>query len=291
MPAILNLGLHKLLFPSVIRDTEEFQALSKSQSDWRAAQKDDTTRRDLFAALLEARDPETGTSYTPEELIAEAGILIVAGSDTTATSLSATFFYLLHNQNAYARVREEVHRVFANLEDIRIGAQLASCKYMYACIDEAMRMAPAVGAVLPREILKGGLVVEGHHFPQGVDIGVASYALHHDEAYFPDPFTYNPERWLADADDGGLALAQAAFVPFSTGRTSCVGKHLAYHEMGIVLARVLWGFEMRLEPGSTVGEGREDLGEGRKRKNEFQTRDKFVSAHDGPMVEFRRIRG
>jgi hypothetical protein len=87
-----------------------------------------------------------------------------------------------------------------------------------------------------------------------------------------------------------LILQQSAYAPFSVGRASCVGKNLAYQEITIVLARLIWLYEMRLEPGNKLGEGAKGLGSGREMKEEFQTYDNFVAAHNGPMVQFR-LRG
>ena len=290
MPLILKLKLDQLLFRKLTQDTRQFQALSKSISDWRVAQGKDTGFRDLFSYLLEAKDPETGRGYTNEELIAEAGILIVGGSGTTATSLTSTIFYLLHNTEALAALQREIRAQFEDVEDIRISTALTSCRFLFACIDEAMRLSPAIGALLPREILPGGLTVDGEHFPAGVDIGVPSYSIHHNEAYYPDPFSFKPERWLLP-DNGppspALALARSAFCAFGAGRTSCVGKYLAYQEMAIALARMLWLFDIRLAPGSTLGEGHVGLGKNRMRKDEFQLYDKFVSTHEGPLVQFK----
>ena len=62
---------------------------------------------------------------------------------------------------------------------------------------------------------------------------------------------------------------------------------MAYAELSILLARVVWLFDMRLKEGSTLGEGNPALGKGRTRRNEFQLYDKFVSMTDGPLVEFK----
>ena len=289
MPALIRLKLDRLMFPKLISETHQFQALSKSQSDWRVAQGNALGQKDLFSALMEARDPETSCGYTNDELVVEAGILIVAGSDTTATSLTATIFYLMHHSATLSRLQAEICDKFSNVEEIRIGQQLNSCSFLFACIDEAMRLSPAVGALLPREILEGGLIVDGECFPTGVDIGVPVYSVHHHEAYYPEPFEFKPERWLSETGSAerSITLARSAFCPFGIGRTACVGKYLAYQEMAIMLARLLWLYDLRLQPGTTLGEGHPSLGKDRMRAKEFQLYDKFVSTHDGPMLEFR----
>ena len=156
-----------------------------------------------------------------------------------------------------------------------------------------MRLTPPVSALLPRETLACGLIVDGQYFPEGTDIGVPHDALHHDERIFADPFLFKPERWMVDTDprhikasEAEIALMNSAFCAFSVGRASCVGKILAYQEMSIILARILCIFYIRLR--GNEGEGHARLGEGRKRKDKYQTWEGFVSTHEGPMVEFRR---
>lgn len=122
---------------------------------------------------------------------------------------------------------------------------------------------------------------------------LTKYAIHHNEDYFPEPYTFRPERWLLRSQDPAgvsaeeLALQQFAYAPFSVGRASCVGKSLAYPDISIVLARLVWLHEMRLEPGAKLGEGSQGLGRGRERKKEFQTDDNFVAVYNGPMAQFR----
>ncbi|GAQ42208.1 hypothetical protein AtubIFM55763_003598 [Aspergillus tubingensis] len=300
MPTLLKLNLDRLCFPTLTRGVQQFFHLSEEQSSWRAAQPPDTLpHRDLFASLLDARDPHSGQGYTPRDLIAEAGFLIIAGTDTTATTITATLFYLLHNQEAYVRAQTEVRAAFEDVENIRIGPALAGCAFLYACVNEALRLNPPVSSVLPRQVLEGGLVVgvmddndgggadRKYFVPEGTDVGVPMYALQRDGRYWVDPHAFRPERWLGvDAEDGGVT----AYAPFGAGRTSCVGKYLAYQEMGIILARLLWLFDMRLDSVHRE-EGDKKKGDatwGRNRRDEFQTRDVFTSSHDGPVVQFRR---
>ncbi|KAL5375433.1 hypothetical protein DPSP01_011240 [Paraphaeosphaeria sporulosa] len=311
MPEIVTFGLHKIFFRNMIADITRFIALSASTFQWRFTQE---SCNDIFSTLLQARDDKTGEGFSTEQLVAEAGLFTVAGSDTTVTATTAIFFYLSHYPNCLSRLEQEIRSTFSSVDDIRIGAQLASCHYLLGCVEETLRLTPPVGSTLMREVLPGGLSVDGKWFPRGMDIAVPHYALHHDERYFPDPFTFKPERWLSqttgcsDAIDVGVApdlepepadsvreksaspgsLAASAFVAFGVGRTSCIGKYLAYQEVLLVIARTLWLFDMRLERGSTLGEGSVKLGPGRERREEFQTWDRFVSMHQGPMLQFRR---
>ena len=181
---------------------------------------------------------------------AERCLTCCIGSHSTATTLSATLFYLLHSPLALEKLRLEILSVFRKAEDIHIGTGLSSCRYLRACLDEAMRMTPPIGGILPREFLRGGIVVDGEFFPQGTDIGVPCYACHHNERYFPEAFDFKPERWLTNDTEGSseesILLAQAAFCPFSLEPRGCSGKDLAYAEMMITLANLVMRFDMSL---------------------------------------------
>ena len=295
MPELLKLRLEKILFRKLVNSLGDFQALSETQSNWRLAQRDNIKKKDLFARLVEAKDPETGARLTEEQVVAETRALVLAGSDTQSTTLAATLFYCLHYPRTMDRLQQEIRTTFADVEDIRMGKQLSSCHYLRACIKESLRLSPPIGGLPPREILPGGLVVDGERLPAGVTVGVPRYAIHHNERYYPQPFSFRPERWLASGasaseagvSDAAISLAQPAFCAFGVGKTNCIGQALAYSEMSTILARIVWLYDLRLQPGSVLGEGRLGLGDGRSRKDEFQTWDGFFSTHDGPLVEFK----
>lgn len=188
----------------------------------------------------------------------------------------------------------EVRGTFTSAEDIRSGPILNGCLYLRSCIDEALRMSPPVGAILPRIVLSGGLHLLGHNIPQGTVVGCPIYALHHHETFVPDPFSYNPSRWIKgepDVTTTNLEALHSVFNPFSIGPRGCVGKPMAYMELMMTLARLLWGYDMKLAPGSLgkVGEGAPGKGTGRERRNEFQMEDIFVSSKTGPFALFKSV--
>jgi len=266
-------------------------AYSKLQAGERTKIGLETDRKDFFFYLLNARDPETGKGFTPQELWGESNLLIIAGSDTTSTALASAFFYLTHNPRTLVRLCEEVRGKFGDVEEIVAGKALNECLYLRAVIDEGMRLSPPVGGILPREVLPGGIEIDGVHVPEGIVVGTPHYTLHHNPAYFPAPFSFRPERWIAgssaEVTTESVSLAQSAFCPFSVGPRGCIGKGLAYAELMESLARVVFMYDMKLADGSTVGEGSLDAEWGRQRKEEYQLRDSFTSLKDGPYVQFR----
>ncbi|KAE9377269.1 cytochrome P450 [Stipitochalara longipes BDJ] len=277
-------GIQKIFFSDLFAGRLRYRAFVMKQAGARTSIPASQGKKDFYHYLMEAKNPNTDEKWSLPELWAEANNLIVAGSDTSALTLAATFFYLTHNERALEKATREVREAFKghNIEDVRPGTALNSCKYLRACIDEAMRLSPSVPGILPRAVMAGGIEIDGHFFQEGVEVAVGTYAIHHNAKHFPGPFEYRPERWLEEGPE--LEVAQKAFAPFSLGPRGCIGKNMAYMEMMIVMARVLKMFDIKVV--GTLGEGRPDMQTGRQRKRDFQVMDCFISMKDGPMVEF-----
>ena len=79
MPALLKLRLDKILFRKLTDSTREYEAFSKTQSDARIKEGSKYETKDIYASLLEAKDPETGEGLTVPELVSESSLLIIAG--------------------------------------------------------------------------------------------------------------------------------------------------------------------------------------------------------------------
>lgn len=96
---------------------------------------------------------------------------MIAGSDTTSTALSAVMYYLARNPDKLDILQKEIRGAFNGVGEISSGKQLTNCNYLKACVDEAMRLAPPVPGLLPREVTAPeGIVVDGVFLPQGVRI-------------------------------------------------------------------------------------------------------------------------
>lgn len=206
------------------------------------------------------------------------------GSDTTSTTLAATLHYVGYSPICYDEVMKEVRSRFKSLDEIRMGPTLNSCVYLRACIDEALRMAPPAGGTLWREVDQGGAIIDGIPIPAGYDVGIAVHSLHHNAAYFPKPWSYDPSRWLrSGGDKSAYAETMAtAYNPFGAGPRSCVGKPLALHQLMLTLATLFYQFDF-------CPTGRDE--EAWKSKNmvaePFLLKDHVSGQKTGPFVRFR----
>ncbi|KAI4162759.1 MAG: hypothetical protein LQ342_003646 [Letrouitia transgressa] len=251
-------------------------------------------REDMLHYLLKAKDPETGQpSYSKEGLLAEANVLVIAGSHTTSTALAGFFFYITHYPRVYAKVTDYIRGTFALVDEIVDGPKLSSCHYLRACLDEALRLGRPGPAEIPRVVLPGGQTIDGEYVPEGVTVGLSAWSSGlSTEIYGDDSYIFRPERWIVDEKNGvtagSVAYIKGCFHPFSDGPGNCVGQSLAVLEMMLITARTLYRMDVRIAPGSTLGEGAPDLGWGRRDKNIFQFDDAYIALTRGPMIILRR---
>lgn len=161
-----------------------------------------------------------------------------------------------------------------------MGPELNSCTYLRACIDEALRMSPPGGGPLLQEVGEGGAVIEGVHIPSGYDVAVGIGSIHHNHANFPDPYKFEPNRWIKSSDKSDAAEMHK--VPFGMGARSCVGKPLALHELMLTMATLLYQFEMR-----ATDRDEDAWNKGTMDAEPFLLRDHVTGQKDGPLVEFQ----
>ena len=180
-------------------------------------------RDDVLSVLLEARH-EDGSPMSNQELRDELMTLLVAGHETTATSLAWAFERLV-------RAPDVRRRLVAELDSGEGDA------YLTATVQETLRSRPVLPNTQPRLVVKP-IDVGGWHFEPGVVLVANGYLLHHDPTYYPDPYTFRPERFL-DNPPGTYT-----WIPFGGGRRRCLGASFALLEMRIVLAAVLSTYEV-----------------------------------------------
>ncbi|KAJ5092718.1 cytochrome P450 monooxygenase [Penicillium angulare] len=200
-------------------------------------------RSDLIEGLLLKKEELVKKNLTMENLQSNGNILIIGGSETTATLLSGVTYLLLSNPHVLERLTKEVRSTFKNEKEITMTS-VNQLTYMLACLNEALRVYPPVPTGLPRVVPSEGRTVLGRYVPPKTIVALHHWALYHNEKHFTDPDLYNPERFLGDpryANDDFDILQ-----PFNVGPRNCLGRNLAYVEMRMILARVIFNFDMKI---------------------------------------------
>jgi cytochrome P450 family 135 len=195
----------------------------------RRADPDLAARDDILSMLLQARH-EDGAPMTDAELRDELMTLLVAGHETTATSLAWAVERLVRHPDALERVRAEV----AAGEDA----------YLDAVVKETLRLRPVLPIVLRR--LTAPLTLGGHELPAGVSLAPCIFLVHRREDIYPEPHAFRPERFLEHP------AGTYTWIPFGGGVRRCLGAAFAQFEMKVVLSALV--ASARLAPVRPAGE-------------------------------------
>ena len=199
---------------------------------------------DLLSRLIEAQD-EDGTRMTDEQLRDEAMTLYLAGHETTALTLSWTWFALARHPQAEEKLVSEWSQVLGGREPT--VEDLPRLVYTEYVITEAMRIYPPVYLV-GREPLSDR-EVGGYLLPRGSTAFMSQWVTHRDPRFFDEPLEFRPERW---ADGLAKRLPKYAYFPFGGGPRVCIGNGFAMMEAVLLLATIGQQYRFTLEPEPEV---------------------------------------
>lgn len=185
----------------------------------------------LVRRVVETRDPATGQPLTDDAIRAELIVFLLAGHDTTATTLTYALWALGHHREIHERVAAEVGELGKRTLTVDDVIHLA---YTVQVINEALRLCPP-GAAVGR-LAMTDIAVDGFRIPAGTNIIVSIYALHRDPALWEDPERFDPDRFSPQRSKG---RNRWQYLPFGGGPRSCIGDHCAMQEATLGLATLV----------------------------------------------------
>ncbi|MEH1821614.1 MAG: cytochrome P450 [Nostoc sp.] len=258
-PKIRILRTVLLLFPAMRRDLgawspwgkylrlrQQIDQLIYAQIQERKAQPD-PSRTDILSLMMAARD-EAGEPMTDLELRDELMTLLVAGHETTATSLSWALYWIHH----VPEVREKLLQELDKLGEQPDPNAIFRLPYLNAVCSETLRLYPVAVSALNR-VVKSPLQIGGYNFEPGTLLNPSIYLTHHREDLYPQSKQFKPERFLE------RQFSPYEYLPFGGGNRRCIGMAFALFEMKLVLAKVLSHWEMELADSKPVQPVRKGL--------------------------------
>jgi len=200
---------------------------------------------DLLSMLLHAQD-EDGSQMTAQQLRDESLTLFLAGHETTASTLSWTWWLLAQNPEVEEKLHLELDRILAGR--IPTLDDLPKLTYTSWVISESMRLYPPAWAI-PRLAIEDH-ELGGYRVPKGTGIAAVPWVVHRDRRWYENPEQFLPERW----ESGNLLKKNPrfAYFPFSYGARQCIGNMFALMEANLVLATIAQQFRFKLIPGHIV---------------------------------------
>jgi cytochrome P450 len=217
---------------------------------------------DLLSKFLQAR--ESRPDFMTDTLVQTMAVsMAFAGSETTAISLAAVFYYLLRSPPALARLRAELddYARRGGFSDYETGlvtwTESQRLPYLDACVKEAFRMHPAAGLPLERIVPEAGSeIVAGVVVPGGTIVGCSAWVIHRrPEIFGEDVDVFRPERWLVDesvadraAEERRIKEMNGMMFQFGAGSRTCIGKNISLLEIYKVVPSLLRRFEVSHSP-------------------------------------------
>ncbi|EEQ85215.2 cytochrome P450 oxidoreductase [Blastomyces dermatitidis ER-3] len=206
------------------------------------------SRKDILAALFEVHD-SSPSKLSSREIVAITTTNILAGSDTTAITLRAIFYYLCKNLSMYRKLQREVDSAVeaGRLSKPATYKETTTLTYLGAVINEAMRIHPPTGFILERVVPEGGVTLNGTYLPKGTIVGVNPWVINYNKQVFgEDVNVFRPERWLEGSPEERADKNRNMFA-FGAGPRVCIGKHISLLEMWKLVTEFVRHFDFELE--------------------------------------------
>ncbi|KAK3319973.1 pisatin demethylase [Cercophora scortea] len=187
---------------------------------------------------------------TIDESESEIITQIIAGSDTTATAISATMLHIITSPRVWTRLRAELDAagIPARPRDSVItDAEARTLPYLQAVIKEGLRIHPPVVGLNPRVVPAGGDTFKGIHLPAGTEIGWASWGItRRADLWGADAGEFRPERWLDAGPERVKEMEGLVELVFAHGKWQCLGRNVAMMELNKVFVEVIRWFDLAL---------------------------------------------
>jgi len=200
---------------------------------------------DVLTRLIESTAQETDPRVAEKRMRDELITLLLAGHETTASTIGWTLFLVNQHPEVAERLHAEAVSVLGDRQPVY--EDLHHFRYTTMVLNEVMRLYPPVW-ILTR-LAVGEDEVGGYHVPAGSDVLICPYTLHRHPDYWPNPTAFDPERFDPDLTTN---RPRYAYIPFGAGPRFCVGNHLGLMEATFVLAMLFRDLRLSLVPGHKV---------------------------------------
>ncbi|KAH8651554.1 cytochrome P450 oxidoreductase [Tricladium varicosporioides] len=178
----------------------------------------------------------------------ELAIALVAGSDTTSTSVQATLLAIITNPRVYRRLKAEIATC---VSEGRAPGIIQDCEsrqltYLQACLSEGLRKFPPLSQLRERMVPPEGDIIQGIRVPGGTYVGFNAWGTQLNSVFGEDPEAFRPERWLIDDKERLQQMYQTQELIFGHGSTKCLGMPMALMELRKMIFELLRNFDITI---------------------------------------------
>lgn len=203
------------------------------------------TPGELDTVITTLTDPSVPPrERTMSRLRDETWAVVGAGTETTSRALTVAAYHLGRNPGVVRKLRAELCTLLPERDSTASWLELEKLPYLTAVVHESLRLAYGLTGRLPRVAPVESLYYGRYVIPPGTPTSCSSYIIHRDASIFPDPETYDPERWVRASEKG--ENLKRYLTSFNKGSRSCIGINLAYMELFLTVAHFARRFDLEL---------------------------------------------
>ncbi|KAF2107312.1 cytochrome P450 [Lophiotrema nucula] len=204
--------------------------------------------RDITSWLLKAvKENDPSASPSQESLDDDSRVVIIAGSDTSATVLANTMYFLAKHPDKQRKVQTLLDRAMPGGYTAWSYDKVKTVTYVDDIINETLRLRPPVVMAMPRETPAKGIRVGDVHIPGGANVLMPLHQLQRDKRWWQQGEDWIPERWGERRHEMGTD--GAPWLPFSLGAFGCSGKNLGYLNMRTSISSIVMNFDVAFVEG------------------------------------------
>ncbi|KAI9674803.1 MAG: hypothetical protein M1817_001707 [Caeruleum heppii] len=200
-------------------------------------------------SAYDAYRDKQGNGLSRERIIGEIAAMYFAGTDTTSTIISFLTFEIARRPDIQSNLFAELKERIPDPDTFPDYAEVETFPYLDCVVQEGLRVYATIPSHLERVVPAGGTKLHGYDIPAGTVVGTQAYSLHRNEEVFPRSHHFDPDRWLHATPEMKKSLS-----PWGFGSRICMGMHLSYIEMRLILAAQIRNFSVSLPENFDQGE-------------------------------------
>ncbi|XP_072609190.1 cytochrome P450 3A12-like isoform X2 [Vulpes vulpes] len=227
------------LFPKKITDFFTKSVKRMKESRLKDKQKHRVDFLQLMINSQNSKEMNTHKALSDLELVAQSIIFVVAGYETTSTSLCLLMYELATHPDVQQKLQKEIDATFPNKAAPTYDT-LVQMEYLDMVLNESLRLYPITGRLV--RVCKKDVEIGGVFIPKGTVVMVPTFTLHQDPDIWPEPEKFQPERFSKKNKDN---INPYTYLPFGTGPRNCLGMRFAIMNMKLALIKVLQNFSFK----------------------------------------------
>ncbi|KAF7954467.1 hypothetical protein EAE96_005588 [Botrytis aclada] len=239
------------LLPVSTRKMQEDHFAYAAEKIHRRLQRPESAQGDFMTVMLDPKNNPSFSKMSMPEIESTTALLLLGGSETTGTTICGILNCLVQNPQELGKLETEVRTIFEREEDITLSA-LQQLPFLNAVVNEGLRICNPVSGGLLRVVPQGGAMVCGYFLPEGTHIQCNTIAMALSPRNFHQPLHFLPDRYLPThlrpreyTNDNRNILK-----PWGLGARVCLGRSFGQAELRLVLARLVWNFDLQSAMGA-----------------------------------------